>query len=171
MHVILVDEDDIQLGIMEKMEAHQKALLHRAFSIFIFNQEGEMLLQRRALEKYHSPGLWTNTCCSHPLPGESVEAAAQRRLKEEMGFETPLTKAFSFLYKASFNNGLSEHEYDHVFIGYYDGPVQPNREEVCEYAYRSLESIHQHLFIQPDDYTVWFKIALPQLEAFLKNRV
>ena len=170
MHVILVDENDNELGTMEKMEAHEKALLHRAFSIFIFNRQGELLLQRRAWDKYHSPGLWTNTCCSHPFPGESVEVAAQRRLKEEMGFDTSLQKVFAFIYKASFDNGLTEHEYDHVFIGTYDGTPEPNPAEVCEYTYRSIESIEHHLSGNPAAYTAWFRIALPQVNAYLKKR-
>src|SRR4249919_2599143 len=112
--VILVNEQNEAIGTMEKMEAHRKALLHRAFSVFIFNSKGEMLLQQRALNKYHSGGLWTNACCSHPRPGELIEDAATRRLKEELGFETPLKKIFQFTYQASFDNGLTEHEFDHV---------------------------------------------------------
>ena len=122
--VILVNEHDDMVGIMDKMEAHQQGLLHRAFSIFIFNTKGEMLLQQRAFSKYHSGGLWTNACCSHPLPGEKTEDAAQRRLKEEIGFETSLEKIFDFVYKAAFENGLTEHEFDHVFAGEYEGKVQ-----------------------------------------------
>ena len=118
MDVILVDEHDVQTGTMEKMEVHQKALLHRAFSIFIFNEKGEMLLQKRADRKYHSAGLWTNACCSHPKPGEETLAAAEIRLQEEMGFNTELKKAFDFIYKAPFDNGLTEYEFDHVFIGW-----------------------------------------------------
>ena len=118
--MILVNERDEPLGSMEKMEAHRKGALHRAFSVFIFNSRGEMLLQQRALKKYHSGGLWTNACCSHPRPGETNEAAALRRLREEMGFDTSLQQIFSFTYRASFNNGLTEHEYDHVFAGIYD---------------------------------------------------
>ena len=109
---------------MEKMEAHKKGLLHRAFSVFIFNGKGEMLLQQRALNKYHSGGLWTNACCSHPMPGEKTEDAADRRLKEELGFETPLEKIFDFVYKAEFDNGLTEYEFDHVFAGEYEGEIK-----------------------------------------------
>src|ERR1700733_15003891 len=139
--VILVDETDTPLGKMEKMEAHRKALLHRAFSVFIFNSKGEMLLQRRAPGKYHSGGLWTNACCSHPRPGEETSQAAKRRLFEELGFTTPLEKIFDFTYKSEFDNGLTEHEYDHVYVGQYDQGVYPNQEEVCEYMFLSATAI------------------------------
>src|SRR3954470_13284590 len=119
--VILVNEKDQAIGTMEKMEAHRKGVLHRAFSVFIFDRHGKMLLQQRAFHKYHSGGLWTNACCSHPLPGEDIESAAHRRLYEEMGFQTPLKKIFDFTYKADFRNGLTEYEFDHVFTGYYEG--------------------------------------------------
>ena len=119
MNVILVDENDAPIGIMEKIEVHQKALLHRAFSVFIFNSKGEMLLQKRANNKYHSPGLWTNACCSHPSPGQDTLEAATKRLQEEMGFTTAIEKVFDFIYKAPFDNGLTEYEFDHVFIGTY----------------------------------------------------
>jgi isopentenyl-diphosphate delta-isomerase len=165
--VILVNPQDEPIGVMEKMEAHEKGLLHRAFSIFIFNEQGELLLQQRALEKYHSGGLWTNTCCSHPSPGETTAAAAVRRLQQEMGFQTPLTASFSFLYKTAFDNGLTEHEVDHVFIGTYNGVVQPNPEEVCQYEYRSLQSIKESMANSPQIYTSWFKIAFPKLENYL----
>ncbi|MBS4064591.1 MAG: isopentenyl-diphosphate Delta-isomerase, partial [Chitinophagaceae bacterium] len=139
--VILVNEADEEIGFMEKMEAHEKALLHRAFSVFVFNSSGEMLLQQRASEKYHSANLWTNTCCSHPRPGESVAQAANRRLKEEMGFQTPLQKAFDFVYKAPFDNGLTEYEFDHVFIGTYEGSIEMNPSEVQAHAFRSFDTI------------------------------
>ena len=128
--VILVDDRDNEIGTMEKMEAHYTPNLHRAFSVFVFNTRGQMLLQQRAKTKYHSGGLWTNTCCSHPYPGEEIEAAATRRLEQEMGFTTPLTKAFDFIYQATFDNGLTEYEFDHVFIGEYDGDVHPAKDEV-----------------------------------------
>ena len=161
--VILVNEQDIELGVMEKMEAHEKALLHRAFSVFIFNNHHELLLQQRAISKYHSGGLWTNTCCSHPRPGEAVADAALRRLKEEMGFETALSKAFDFTYKAPFSNGLTEHEFDHVFVGTYIGTIEPNADEVENYAYYSLAAIEEMLQKNPDDFTVWFHIAFPKV--------
>ncbi len=165
MDVILVDEHDTPVGRMEKLEAHQKALLHRAFSIFIFNTKGELLLQQRAAGKYHCPGLWTNTCCSHPAPGEDTGAAALRRLREEMGFTTALEKIFSFIYKAPFDNGLTEHEYDHVFTGIYDGPVQPDPSEVADYCYKPMEEISRSLQSHPQKYTPWFRIAFPRLAA------
>ena len=161
--VILVDENDFSAGMMEKMEAHEKAVLHRAFSVFIFNSQGELLLQQRALDKYHSGGLWTNSCCSHPRPGEDTLAAACRRLKEEMGFETRLEKIFDFVYKAEFENGLTEHEFDHVFIGYYNDQIQPNQNEVSNYAYRSMKKIEELLQTKPELFTAWFHIAFPKL--------
>lgn len=164
--VVLVNEQDKELGFMEKMEAHEKALLHRAFSVFIFNKKGEMLLQQRALSKYHSGGLWTNSCCSHPRPGELVGDAAVRRLKEEMGFETSLNKVFDFVYKAPFLNGLTEHEFDHVFVGQYEGPVTPDHTEVENYAYQSMERISELLQEDPDSFTAWFQIAFPKVKAW-----
>ena len=164
--VILVNEQDQQTGTMEKMEAHRKALLHRAFSVFIFNHKGEMLLQQRAKLKYHSPGLWTNSCCSHPRPGETVDAAARRRLKEEMGFETPLNKIFDFIYKADFENGLTEFEFDHVYTGTYDGRLNPDQQEVLDYCFRSLEDIQQDLDSRPEKYSSWFRIAFPKVRTW-----
>ncbi len=169
MNVILVDEQDNPLGVMEKMEAHQKALLHRAFSVFIFNNAGDLLLQQRAAGKYHSAGLWTNTCCSHPQPGEMVEEAALRRLEEEMGFSTPLEKAFAFLYKTGFDNGLTEHEYDHVFTGTYEGGIHPDPDEVSAYRYVPMDELLEWVQRAPGEFTEWFKIALPRLEAHLKK--
>jgi isopentenyl-diphosphate Delta-isomerase len=167
--VVLVDEQDNEVGTMEKMEAHEKALLHRAFSVFIFNSKGQMLLQQRALSKYHSGGLWTNACCSHPYPNEAVELAATRRLQEEMGFVTPLNKAFTFTYKAAFDNGLTEHEYDHVFIGRYEDDIIPNEQEVANYCYKSVDEIVEELQSHAVKYTSWFKIALPQLQQWMKQ--
>ena len=169
MDVILVDEHDVQTGIMEKMEVHQKALLHRAFSIFVFNDKGEMLLQKRANKKYHSGGLWTNACCSHPQPGEETLAAAQIRLQEEMGFNAELKKAFDFIYKAAFDNSLTEHEFDHVFIGIYNGTIVPNAEEVSDYCFKSVEEIRNSIQSHPQKYTEWFKIAFPKMEAYLET--
>jgi isopentenyl-diphosphate delta-isomerase len=154
---------------MEKMQAHAKGLLHRAFSVFIFNSKGEMLIQQRADKKYHSGGLWTNACCSHPMPGETIESAAHRRLKEEMGFDTPLHKVFSFSYKASFSNGLIENEYDHVFSGVYDGTVNPVENEVKDYCYMPVSAIKDSLATHPAKYTEWFKIAFPRLELYLSS--
>lgn len=165
--VILVDEHDVATGTMEKIKAHEEALLHRAFSVFIFNSEGEMLLQKRASGKYHSPGLWTNTCCSHPKPGESTKEAAEKRLMEEMGFTTPLEKVFDFVYKAGFDNGLTEHEFDHVYTGTYEGPIQPDPEEVSEYAYRKLEDIRSSIQTEAHLYTAWFLIAFPRLLEYI----
>lgn len=162
--VVLVDESDREIGVMEKMEAHEKALLHRAFSVFIFDTAGRMLLQRRALSKYHSGGLWTNTCCSHPGPGETVKAAAERRLSEELGFSTELKKAFDFIYRADFDNGLTEYEFDHVFTGVYNGEPVPNPEEVLEVCWMSMDEVRADLTARPDVYTEWFKIAF---QAFL----
>ena len=151
---------------MEKMEAHVKGLLHRAFSVFIFNKNGELLLQQRAKGKYHNGGLWTNTCCSHPLPGEDVGAAALRRLSEEMGFTTLLTPAFNFIYSAAFDNGLTEHEFDHVFTGIYDGDIHVDESEVSDYCFKQIGDIEQSLQTHPQEYTEWFKIALPQVRLF-----
>ncbi len=167
MEVILVDTEDNPVGTMGKMEVHEKALLHRAFSIFIFNKKKQMLLQRRAIGKYHSAGLWTNACCSHPKPGEDTLAAAQKRLQQEMGFTTSLQKAFSFTYKALFDNGLTEHEFDHVLIGYFDGGIEPNPHEVCDYCFMLIEEIETDIQLHPAKYTAWFKIALPKLVQYI----
>ncbi len=164
--VILVNEADEPTGTMEKMEVHQKGLLHRAFSVFIFNSKGEMLLQQRATDKYHNGELWTNACCSHPAPGESVNAAANRRLKEEMGFTTSLKKAFEFTYKASFDNGLIEYEFDHVFVGQYDGYIQVNKSEVKDYCFKTIDELEASLQSHPQKFTAWFKIAFPKIEAY-----
>jgi len=165
--VILVNGEDEPLGVMDKMEAHKKGLLHRAFSIFIFNGRGEMLLQQRALDKYHSGGLWTNACCSHPMPGEDTTIAALRRLREEMGFDTTLVKAFSFIYKTGFDNGLTEHEVDHVFTGTFDGVVNPDPSEVSNFSFQPIDTIRRSIQTEPELYTYWFKIAFPKLESYL----
>jgi len=162
-NVVLVNEQDEPIGLMEKMEAHEKALLHRAFSVFVMNKEGEMLLQRRALSKYHSPGLWTNTACSHPRQNELPIEAAHRRLEEEMGFDCDIKKAFHFIYKAPFDNGLTEHELDHVFIGEWSGDPTPNAEEVGEWRYISLPDLEKEVAERPEDFTIWFRIALPRV--------
>ncbi|MBI2283517.1 MAG: isopentenyl-diphosphate Delta-isomerase [Bacteroidetes bacterium] len=167
--VILVDKQDVLTGTMEKMEAHKKALLHRAFSVFIFNEREEMLLQQRAFEKYHSGGLWTNSCCSHPRPGEDTQAAATRRLREEMGFETPLKKIFDFVYKADFANGLTEYEFDHVFVGHYDGNILPDSKEVHDFAFMSMPDIEAALQKDPERFTAWFHIAFPKVMHWWKR--
>lgn len=165
--VILVDNKDRQTGTMEKMEAHIKGMLHRAFSIFIFDEHGKMLLQQRAMNKYHSGGLWTNACCSHPSPGELTHEAALRRLKEEMGFETALSPMFHFTYEARFNNGLIEHEYDHVLYGKYDGIIEPNTDEVMNYKFKTIDEIKKEIEKHPEKFTAWFLIAFPRLETWL----
>ncbi len=167
MDVILVDEQDKPVGQMEKMEVHQKALLHRAFSVFIFNDKTEMLLQKRGNKKYHSAGLWTNACCSHPQPGEDTIQSAQKRLKEEMGFTTSLQKAFSFIYKVPFQNGLTEHEYDHVFVGVFNGGIIPNPGEVDDYCFKTIQEIKTSIEQRPQQYTEWFKIAFPKVEGYI----
>lgn len=171
MDVILVDEQDRPLGTMGKMEVHQKALLHRAFSVFIFNDNGQMLLQKRAAKKYHSANLWTNACCSHPKPGENTLQAASQRLQDEMGFSTTIKKVFDFTYKAPFDNGLTEHEFDHVFVGKFSGTIQANPDEVGDYCYMSIEEIKSSIQSSPDKYTVWFKIAFPRVEEYLAGVV
>jgi len=167
--VILVNEADVEIGIMEKMEVHRQALLHRAFSVFLFNNKGEMLLQRRAMNKYHSAGLWTNACCSHPRPGESVESAALRRTGEELGIYPQLEKAFVFTYKASFENGLTEHEYDHVFIGIHDGEINADPSEVSEVKYLPMSEIENELSSNTNIYTAWFQIAFQKLKDHLSQ--
>jgi isopentenyl-diphosphate Delta-isomerase len=161
--VILVDLNDQETGRMEKLEAHRKGELHRAFSVFLFNDLDEMLLQQRALTKYHSPGLWTNACCSHPRPGESISQAAQRRLMEEMGIDTKFESAFSFTYRAEFENGLIEHELDHVLIGRFSGIPAPHPEEVLDWKFLSVDCIIDDVANRPELYTAWFKLALPKL--------
>lgn len=156
--VILVNEKDEQIGLMPKMEAHEKALLHRAFSVFVFNQDNELMIQQRAFGKYHSPGLWTNTCCSHQREGESNVQAGKRRLQEEMGFTTELKDTVSFIYKAPFDNGLTEHEFDHILVGYYDGKPNLNPEEVNDWKWMALEDLKVDMEKQPQLYTEWFKI-------------
>ena len=156
--VVLVDENDQDLELMEKMEAHEKGLLHRAFSVFILNDKGELMLQRRALEKYHSGGLWTNTCCSHPRQGETVEAAAHRRLMEEMGFDCNIEKAFDFIYRAELDKGLTEHEVDHLFIGHFSGQPQINPDEVAEWKWLGIDDVRKDLAENPQNYTAWFSI-------------
>ena len=156
--VILVDQNDAPLGTMEKMEAHEKGVLHRAFSVFVFNEKNELMLQQRAWHKYHSPGLWTNTCCSHQRMGEDSVSAGRRRLREEMGFEVPLEFKVSFIYKAPFDNGLTEHELDHVLVGHFEGEPKINSEEVASWKWMHMDELIQDMAEHRDQYTVWFKI-------------
>jgi isopentenyl-diphosphate delta-isomerase len=159
-HVILVDEQDNEIGIMEKMEAHQKGVLHRAFSVLIFNSKGEWLIQKRADSKYHSAGLWTNTCCSHPRLGEPIEVAAQRRLKEEMGIDVTPVLSHKFIYQASLGNGLTEHELDYVLIGQFDGIPNINHNEVSDWKFIPEQTLKSDIITEPDTFTHWFKIII-----------
>ncbi|MEF3078565.1 isopentenyl-diphosphate Delta-isomerase [Winogradskyella poriferorum] len=165
--VILVDENDNKIGLMPKMEAHEKALLHRAFSVFVFNDNNKLMLQQRALHKYHSPGLWTNTCCSHQRDGETNLEAGKRRLQEEMGFVTELEETTSFIYKAPFDNGLTEHEYDHVMIGYYNDEPNINEDEVADWKWMNLEDVKVDIASHPEKYTAWFKIIFDKFYEFI----
>lgn len=160
--VILVNENDEQIGTMPKLEAHEKALLHRAFSVFIFNSKGEVLMQQRAKNKYHSGSLWTNTCCSHPFPGEETKVAANRRLMEEMGIKASLDYVFKFQYKAAFDNELTEHEIDHVFVGKSDEIPSINPDEVASYKYMTIHEIQRDIARLPDNYTIWFRIIFAE---------
>jgi isopentenyl-diphosphate delta-isomerase len=167
--VILVNEQDQQIGLMPKMEAHQKAVLHRAFSVFVFNDKKELMLQRRALDKYHSPGLWTNTCCSHQRDGENNIQAGKRRLQEEMGFATDLTEATWFIYKAPFDNGLTEHELDHIMIGNYNEAPIINPDEVDSWKWMTLDAVKKDIANSPDLYTEWFKIIFQKFCNYLEQ--
>jgi isopentenyl-diphosphate delta-isomerase len=169
--VILVNEHDEPIGLMPKMEAHEKAVLHRAFSVFILNERKEIMLQQRAAHKYHSPLLWTNTCCSHQRAGETNLQAGLRRLNEEMGFETPLKELFHFIYKAPFDNGLTEHELDHVMIGYYQNAPLINLEEVASWKWMSIEDVRMDILKNPQLYTVWFKIIFEKFYHYLESHV
>ena len=169
--VILVDKNDNEVGTMEKQEAHVKGLLHRAFSVFIFNDKNELLLQRRAVNKYHSGGLWTNTCCSHPRQNEKTEDAAKRRLLEEMGMRSTLKKQFDFVYKAKLDNNLYEHELDHVFFGFTNDLPIINPEEVEDYTYKTLEDIGNEMKTNPDKYTEWFKICFREVVNSHRNTI
>jgi isopentenyl-diphosphate Delta-isomerase len=168
-NVILVNEKDEPIGLMPKMEAHQKAVLHRAFSVFILNDKNEIMLQQRAKQKYHSPLLWTNTCCSHQREGETNIQAGSRRLFEEMGFQTELKELFHFIYKAPFDNGLTEHELDHVMIGYYNNVPNINTDEVEAWKWMPIETIKKQIQISPEEYTIWFKIIFDQFYHFLEK--
>lgn len=166
-NVILVNELDEPIGEMEKMEAHEKGLLHRAFSVFIFNDQNELLLQKRASSKYHSGGLWSNSCCSHPRNGETVVEAGERRLTEEMGFTVPLNAVFSFIYKAELDNSLTEHELDHVLIGRYNDAPNINPEEVEDWDYVNLDALAEDMNQLPENYTEWFKIVFGRVREVL----
>ncbi len=167
--VILVNDKDEQIGLMPKLEAHEKAVLHRAFSVFVLNKKGELMLQQRAAHKYHSPMLWTNTCCSHQRDGESNLEAGRRRLFEEMGFECDLKEVFSFIYKAPFDNGLTEHELDHVMVGEYNQEPRINKEEVNAYKWMTLEAVKDDIELHPEVYTEWFKIIFDQFYNHLQK--
>lgn len=167
--VILVDENDNQIGLMPKMEAHEKAVLHRAFSVFVFNSKNELMLQQRALHKYHSPGLWTNTCCSHQREGESNVEAGMRRLQEEMGFSVALEETISFIYKAPFDNGLTEHELDHILIGHSEEAPVINEDEVAAWKWMDLEDVKMDINEKPELYTEWFKIIFDKFYTHIKR--
>ena len=167
--VILVNQKDEPIGLMPNMEAHEKAVLHRAFSVFIMNTKGETMLQQRASDKYHSPLLWTNTCCSHQRDGESNTQAGKRRLMEEMGFKVELKELFSFIYKAPFDNGLTEHELDHVMIGYYDDEPIINKEEVEDWKWMRPSAIKQDISEHPEAYTAWFKIIFDKFYDYISK--
>ena len=169
--VILVNEKDEPVGLMPKMEAHEKAVLHRAFSVFVMNDNGEIMLQQRAAQKYHSPLLWTNTCCSHQRQGETNLEAGKRRLREEMGFETDLKEVFSFIYKAPFDNGLTEHELDHVMVGHFNNTPQINKDEVASWKWMLPADIKGDIQINPDQYTAWFKIIFEHFYNYLIQEI
>jgi isopentenyl-diphosphate delta-isomerase len=158
--VVLVDENDMIIGEMEKMKAHYEAVLHRAFSIIIFNDEGKMLIQQRALSKYHSPGLWTNACCSHPQLEESYKDGAEERLMAELGFSVSLVEVHNFIYRAEFDNGLTEHEFDRVFLGIYNGDVPYNKDEVEDVKWVDVKELYAHMNDYPHEYTEWFKVLM-----------
>ena len=168
-NVILVNEFDEQIGLMPKLEAHEKAVLHRAFSVFVINNDNEIMLQQRASHKYHSPLLWTNTCCSHQREGETNLQAGSRRLFEEMGFKTELKELFHFIYKAPFDNGLTEHELDHVMIGYFDENPVINPLEVENWKWMKIEDIKADMALNPDIYTIWFKIIFDKFYHYLED--
>ncbi len=168
-NVILVNPKDEQIGLMPKMEAHEKAVLHRAFSVFVLNDKNEIMLQQRASHKYHSPLLWTNTCCSHQRDGETNIQAGSRRLFEEMGFETGLKELFHFIYKAPFDNGLTEHELDHVMIGHYNDEPKINPDEVESWKWMNIEDVANDMQLHPEIYTVWFKIIFDEFYHFLEE--
>ena len=166
-HVILVDTDNNERGTMEKLEAHRKGVLHRAFSILLFDSSGKILLQKRSQNKYHSAGLWTNTCCSHPLPGETLEMATRRRLHEEMGIDMQPGYSHTFIYRAELDKGLIEHELDHVFMGTYDDAPQINKEEVEDWKFVDLQWLREDSLKHTASYTAWFRLIVnhPELNS------
>lgn len=166
-NILTVDEQDRETGYMEKIEVHKKGILHRAFSVMIFNDNGEVLIQKRAKRKYHSPGLWTNSCCSHQREGETLTEAVARRIQEELGITCDCKEEFKFKYRVEFDNGLIEHEIDHVFIGHYNGNVFPNEDEVEEIRWVPLDKLHKEMREHPEDFTYWFKILMKQPEMEL----
>ncbi len=168
--LILVDNQDNEIGALDKLSVHETGVLHRAFSVFIFNSGGELLLQQRAYHKYHSPGLWSNTCCSHPRQGETTDQACHRRLMEEMGLKTSLDFAFSFVYKAEFENGLTEHEFDHVYFGCCDDLPDPDPEEVMGWTYSSTDDLLDKMSGSPENYTEWLKICFPKVMEYKINQ-
>ena len=159
-HVVLVDEQDNAIGTMEKLEVHQKGILHRAFSILLFNSKGEILLQKRSHLKYHSSSLWTNACCSHPLPNETMQVATRRKLKQEMGIDLQTEFAYKFIYKANLDKGLTEHECDHVFIGTFDGVPEINREEVEDWKFVNIDALKKDILKNKNAYTYWFRLIM-----------
>lgn len=168
-NIILVNENDEEIGYGEKMAVHKAAQLHRAFSIFVLNSKNELMLQKRAHHKYHSGGLWTNTCCSHPLKGEDQEITIHNRLVEEMGFDTSLKKLFYFTYKAELENGLTEYELDHVYLGRFEGEPKPNPEEVCDWKWMDIEEFKTDLKDNPQNYTYWVNYAFEEFYSYYKN--
>jgi|SRR3989344_7467897 len=163
--VVLVDKNNKKIGVEEKIKAHKEGKLHRAFSIFIFNSNGELLIQQRAKTKYHSGSLWSNSVCSHPKPNETYLQATHRRLKEEMSFDCKLKKLFCFVYNAGFQNGLIENEYDCVFLGRFDGKPKPNPQEIMSYRWISLKELKQDIIKNPNKYTIWLKIVLNRIKS------
>jgi len=169
--LILVDEKNNVIGYGDKLKVHQDGRLHRAFSIFVLNDNDELLLQKRAKEKYHSGGLWANTCCSHPLKGEDMEITIHQRLLQEMGFDCELKSFFHFTYKVEFDNNLTEHEYDFVFLGNYSGNPMPNPAEVSDWKWMDIHELHIDLKENPDDYVYWIKKAFPEFYKKYTNRI
>jgi len=170
-YVILVDEFDREIGTLEKIEAHIKGKLHRAFSIFIFNKHKKLLIHKRAISKYHSGGLWTNACCSHPRPGEILEESIHRRLREEMGFDCELKEIFAFKYEGILDRNIIEKEFDHVFIGEFNGEPNPNPNEVDDFIWIGMEDLKKDIILYPDKYSVWFKIAINRVMAYIIENV